>query len=214
MLLRLIDLGYDACPQCEQKIKKNGFMQSQFHAVFSDHKLRIQKHRCNNPECNWQSTPTTTSVFGADIHPDLAKLQCEQGVLFSFREAQTNLEKLNTTRRSVNNHTRIKSITNQVGARLAQDNLKVLSPQECASPATDLIAQVDGGHIPIKDKGRRSFEALSAIVYRPESLQPVDRHHRQITDKTCVVSALDDELETIKRFLLNAAHKQGMTEQT
>ncbi len=64
----LIDLGYDACPQCGQKLKKNGFMQSQFHAVFSDHTLRIQKHRCNNSECNWQSTPTTTTVFGTD-HP-------------------------------------------------------------------------------------------------------------------------------------------------
>ena len=78
----LIDLGYDACPQCGQKIKKNGFMNSNFHAVLSDHKIRIQKHRCNNPECNWQSTPTTTTVFGTDIHPDLAKLQCEQGALF------------------------------------------------------------------------------------------------------------------------------------
>jgi len=30
-----------------------------------------------NPECDWQSTPTI-SIFGTDIHPDLAKLQCEQ----------------------------------------------------------------------------------------------------------------------------------------
>ncbi len=29
----LIDLGYDACPKCGQKISKNGFMQSNFHAV-------------------------------------------------------------------------------------------------------------------------------------------------------------------------------------
>jgi len=48
----LIDFGDDACPNCGQKLKKNGFMQSNFHAVFSDHKLRIQKHRCNNPDCN------------------------------------------------------------------------------------------------------------------------------------------------------------------
>ena len=73
---------------------------------------------------------------------------------------------------------------------------------------------MDGGHIPTKDKGKRSFEALSAIVYRPESIEQVDRHHRKITNKTCVVSAMDDELESIKSFLLNAAHKQGMTEHT
>jgi hypothetical protein len=210
----LIDLGYDACPNCGQKIKKNGFLQSNFHAVFSDHQLRIQKHRCNNPDCNWQSTPTTTTVFGTDIHPDLAKLQCEQGALFSYRDAQTNLEKINCTRRSVNNHTRIQSLTNQIGATLSQATLREPSPQECAAPTTDLIVQVDGGHIPVKEKGKRSFEALSAIAYQPDNIKQVDKNHRQITNKTCVVSALNDELDTIKRFVLNAAQKQGMTEQT
>jgi hypothetical protein len=211
----LIDLGYDTCPNCSQQIKKNGYMQSQFHAVFSDHQLRIQKHRCNNSECNWQSTPTTTTVFGTDIHPDLAKLQCEQGALYSFREAQTNLEKVNTIQRSVNNHTRIKSMTNRVGALLAQDTLRAPYAKECAAPAPDLIVQVDGGHIPIKEKGKRSFEALAAIVYQPEHLQQVDTHHRQIImNKTCVVSALDDKLVTIKSFLVNAAQRQGMTGET
>ncbi len=210
----LIDLGYDACPNCGQKLKKNGFMQSNFHAVFSDHQLRIQKHRCNNPDCNWQSTPTTTTVFGTDIHPDLAKLQCEQGSLFSYREAQTNLEKVNCSVRSVNNHTRIQSLTNQVGSRLSQDTLREPSPQDCATPATDLIVQVDGGHIPVKEKGKRSFEALSAIAYQPDNIEQIDKHHRQITKKTCVISGMDDELETIKTFVLNAARKQGMTELT
>src|SRR5215468_2636534 len=27
---------------------------SDFHAVFSDHKLRLQRHCCSNTECNWQ----------------------------------------------------------------------------------------------------------------------------------------------------------------
>jgi len=35
-------------------------------------------------------------------------------------------------------------------------------------PVRELVIQVDGGHIPIQDKTKRSFEALSAIVYRPE----------------------------------------------
>ena len=210
----LIDLGYVTCPNCRNKLKKNGFMPSNFHAVFSDHKLHIQKHRCNNPDCSWQSTPTTTTVFGTDIHPDLAKLQCEQGALFSYREAQTNLEKLNCARRSVNNHTRIQSLTNQVGARLSQDTVRKPDPNECAAAATDLIVQVDGGHIPVKEKGKRSFEALSAITYQPDNIEQIDQHHRRITNKTCVVSAIDDQLDTIKSFVLNAAYKQGMTAQT
>src|SRR5215471_15369004 len=55
---------------------------------------------------------------------------------------------------------------------------------------------------------------LSAIVYRPEHLQEVDRHHRQIMKKTCVVSALDDQLHTIKTYMGNAAHKQGLSQAT
>jgi len=210
----LIDLGFDICPNCGDKIKKNGFIESKFNAVFSDHKIRIQKHRCNNPECNWQSTPTTSSLFGTTIHPDLGKLQSEQGALYSFRDAQSNLDKLNCQQRSINNHIQIQHISNHVGAQLSQENLQAPSKEECAAPAAELIAQVDGGHIPTKDKDKRSFEALAAIVYRPEQIQEVDNHHRQITNKTCVVSARDDELATIKTHLLNTAYKQGMTPKT
>jgi len=60
---------------------------------------------------------------------------------------------------------------------------------------------------------KRSFEALSAIVYRPENLHAVDQHHRQIINKS-VVSARDDNLQTIKIYLINAALKQGMSPET
>ena len=68
--------------------------------------------------------------------------------------------------------------------------------------------------IQVQEKDKRSFEALSAIVYRPEHLQAVDQHHRQIMEKTCVISAMDDNLHTIKAYLLNAAHKQGISHET
>jgi hypothetical protein len=76
---KLIDQDLKTCPNCGKKLSRNGYMQSKFHAVFSDHQLQIQKHRCNNPECRWQKVPTVTSMFGTNIHPELAKLQCEQG---------------------------------------------------------------------------------------------------------------------------------------
>jgi hypothetical protein len=88
------------------------------------------------------------------------------------------------------------------------------SPEECAAPAQDLIIQVDGGHIPTQEKDKRSFEALAAIVYRPEAIQAVDQHHRQIMEKTCVISAMDDQLHTIKTSMINAAKKQGLTQAT
>ncbi len=211
---KLIDTGYDVCPKCGQNLNKIGYTQSNFHAVFTDHKVGIQKHKCRNPECDWQSSPTTTSVFGTSIHPDLAKLQCEQGALYSYREAQSNLEKLTVLRRPVNNHNKIKLITTQVGAVISQENLKSPDLGECAPPATEVIVQVDGGHIPIKDQDKRSFEALSAIVYRPENIRTIDQHHREINSKSLAVSAQDDDLSTMKTYLLNAALKQGMKQDT
>ena len=75
---KLIDPGHDACPKCGQHLSKLGFTKSNFHAVFSDHKVRIQKHKCRNAECDWQSSPTTTSVFGTSIHPELANANKER----------------------------------------------------------------------------------------------------------------------------------------
>ena len=42
------------CPKCQQKLKKNGYQTSNFYAVFSDHKIKLQKHLCTNPECDLQ----------------------------------------------------------------------------------------------------------------------------------------------------------------
>jgi len=70
------------------------------------------------------------------------------------------------------------------------------------------------GSYSTKDRGKRSFEALSGVIYRPSCLEFVDQHHHQITDKSCVVSALDDDLKTIKTYLHHAALKQGLSQQT
>jgi len=81
---------------------------------------------------------------------------------YSFRQAQSNLDKLTVHRRPVNNHTNVKLLSNQVGAVLAQENLKPETVVKADSSAEEVVIQIDGGHIPIKDKDKRSFEALSA----------------------------------------------------
>ena len=48
------------------------------------------------------------------------------------------------------------------------------------------------------------------MVYRPENIIEVDSHHRQIENKSCALSARDDDLEAMKLYTLNAARKQGM----
>jgi hypothetical protein len=100
-----------------------------------------------------------------------------------------------------------------VGEILAQQNSRIPVVEECAA-ATELIVQVDGGHIPVQDKQRRSFEALSVVVYRPEQIRQVDKNHRQIIEKTCVVSAIKDNLKTIKTYAVNVALKQGISAET
>jgi len=210
----LLDSGNKVCPQCGQKLKKNGSRTSSFHAVFTDHQLKIQQHCCENHECSWRSSPTVNSLFGTSIHPDLGKLQCFQGALYSYREAQKNLELVNCRPRSINNHTQVKRITGKVGEVLSLENYQTPSPAECAAPANQLIVQVDGGHVPVQEKGKRSFEALSAVIYQPESIKEIDKNHRQIIEKNCVVSAMEDELKTIKTYVINAALKQGLSEQT
>lgn len=148
---KLINIDQKTCPNCRQKLSRNGYTHSKFHTVFSDHKLRIQKHRCNYPDCRWQSTPTNTSEFGTNVYPDLAKFQCEQGAMFSYRGAQSNLEKLNTYQPNVNNHTQIGRLINRIGELLSERHLTPPADEAHAQPAEELIVQVDGGHIPIKD---------------------------------------------------------------
>jgi len=86
--------------------------------------------------------------------------------------------------------------------------------EDSAPPALEVLVQVDGSRIPIQEKDKRSFEALSAVVYRPENICTIDQHHRQIESKNCALSATDDDLATMKTYLLNAALKQGMVENT
>lgn len=114
----------------------------------------------------------------------------------------------------MSNHRHVKRMTDQGGAVLSEHNQLAPAAAACPAPAQDLIVQVEGGHIPIQDKDKRSFEALSAIAYRPAHLQTVDHHHRKIMEKTCVVSAMDENLHTMKAYLLKAAHKQGMSHDT
>ena len=105
-------------------------------------------------------------------------------------------------------------MTNQLGAQLAKENQIPPTQEELPAPARELIVQVDGGHIPTKDKDKRSFEALSGVIYREDCIELVDKHHRRITDKSCVISALDDDLKSIKTYLYNAALKQGLSQET
>ena len=42
----------------------------------------------------------------------------------------------------------------------------------------------------------------------------VDQHDLRISDKSCVISALDDDLQTIQSYVHQAALRQGLSAQT
>jgi protein-tyrosine-phosphatase len=173
------------CPQCGTKLTKSGYKKSEFNCVFTDHKVAVQHKRCRN--CHWAHTPSIRSEFGTAMHPDLAKLQCEMGASHTYRDAQKILDKKSCHPRRVNNHERILQVIHSVGDHITKT--KSMESTSKAIPAADLIVQVDGGHLKDKSPSARSFEAMAAVVYRPDSV-----HY---SPKTLI-----------------AAKKQGLTEST
>jgi len=201
----LIDPGTNVCPNCREKLKKNG--QSRFYAVFSDHKLPVQKHRCSSPECGWQSSSTLPSLFGTNIHPD--KREIVWARCFVYREAEQNLESW-----IVNGGVWI-IILKSNGLRIKWG---LCLPNSYSNGSTG-ICRCCGANYPSwwrsYSNSRRKTQFWSLVSHCVSTWKSScrDQHHRQI-NKTCVVSARDDNLQTIKIYLINAALKQGMSPET
>ena len=196
------------CAQCGANLCGNGYKQSKFHAVFTDHDVRLQKLKCMH--CKTSIVSSVKSLLGTSIHPDLYRLQCEHGANHTYRKAEENLTKMCNTKRKVNNHNRIKKITNKVGEVLSEKH-KVYDETESLSPAKDIIIQVDGGHIKTTETEKRSIEVMSAKIYRPESVVAVTKQRREIVDRHCVASAKADKQSSMKQYVKTAAKLQGLS---
>jgi hypothetical protein len=203
---------YECCPKCNSKIWSNGPKTSEFHAVFTDHKIKIKKQKCSN--CDWHSIHTIKSLLGTSVHPDLHKLQCEYGATQSFRKSEDILIALSNTKREVNNRERISRISNKVGEELEIRQKQPMKNTDNIMPAKELIVQVDGGHVHDKNQEKRSFEAMCAKVYRPESVIEITEKRNEIVSKNCAASAKDDNQKTMQTNLLRAAETQGLTKET
>jgi hypothetical protein len=201
------------CLDCQSELCSNGYHASKFHSIFTDHDIKLQRKKCTNKDCGSSVVPSVKSHFGTSIHPDLYRLQCEQGAEHSYRKAENILDTMSNKKRSINNHERVKTITNQVGEVLS-DNNKNYNEYENPTPAKEMIIQVDGGHIKSKDLEKRSFEAMSAKIYRPESVIEITETRSEITDRICVASAKDDRQSSMKAYVLMAAKCQGLTKET
>jgi hypothetical protein len=89
----------DGCIKCGGVMARKGFNKSDFHSVFTDHKVKTQRQICNG--CGWRNIPSVKALFGTSSHPDLIKLQCETGAEHTYRDAQVILNKQSLVTRKI-----------------------------------------------------------------------------------------------------------------
>jgi len=207
------------CPKCSGKLYKSGYVKSDFHTVFTDHKVSTSRQVCKL--CKWTSTPSIRSLFGDASHPDLVRIQTEVGANHTFRESQKLMNLFSNAERATNSHDRIKRITKTVGHNLSENPE---APPKNIQSVSHLYVQVDGGHVATTERDKRSFEVMTSIVFDAKNIEytggkdkkegEISGTRGRLTSKHCAASALLDSRDTMKQQTLNAAIKQGMTPET
>ena len=96
------------CPTCGKKLRKQGSVQSDFHDVFTDHKVKVARLTCT---CGWKNKTTINSIYGNASHPELIKIQVTTGANHSFAKASTLLNTHSVIPRKINNDVTIMRVT-------------------------------------------------------------------------------------------------------
>jgi len=203
--------GKRTCSCCKGKLIKFGKHSSAFHDVLTDHKVTMQRLKCS--DCNHEEPSTIRTAFNGIESAELIKIQAELGAIHSFRESEKIFEIFSSKRRKINNHDRIKNVVEKVG-----ESLEGLANEEAeifgVEPALELIVNVDGGHLKTTED-KRSIEAMTSVIYRPESLEtPKESTRASIRSKNCAASALDDGQKQMINNTIIAALKQGLCART
>lgn len=148
-----IESVVESCPHCaDRKLIKYGKRRSDYHDVFTDHKLTIGRKRC--PDCGYEPSSTIKTILGESMSPDLIRLQTELGANHTYRESQEIFSIFSRSKRYINNHDRIKHTAEKVGNQikaLHQTESIVLSSEI----AEELIINIDGGHINTTEEGKK-----------------------------------------------------------
>lgn len=200
------------CHDCPGSLVKCGKQKSPFHDVFTDHLVLMQRFKCNR--CGHEAPSTAKMLLGTTQSGELQMLQSRLGATHTYRESEELLSLFSGSERSINNHDRIKQVTESVGT-----SLMVLSQHEkelvATEEAAELVLTVDGGYIRTTGHDTRRMEAMASVVYQPEALRankPDTRHY--LTSKNCAASVLDDSQAEFISATLIAALKQGLGSKT
>ena len=202
------------CPadDCTGKLAKSGKQVSPFHDVYTDHKVTMQRFKCNC--CGYETPSTAKLLLGTNQSGELQMIQSKLGATHTYRESEELLSLFSGTPRRINNHDRIKHITESVGCAI-----ETISHHEkevaTAEEAKELIVNIDGGHIKTTNKGVRSMEALASVIYRPEAIRGNSKDTRNhLISKNCAASVLDDNQDQFISATIIAALKQGLGQNT
>ena len=207
-----INAKNNTCPHCHKKTMKKGKFKSDFHAIFTDHKVILQRTQCT---CGWQSKISVDGTYDSALHPDLVEMQSLFGAENSFQKTELFLAKKCCQERPINNSSRIRKTISKIGGMLSivKKNTRWGEVNHANHPK-ELILTIDGGHIQSNDFRKRTFEAITASIYDPKNLNRKDKHHSSITNKTVVASAKNDHQVQIKKLVMNACHRQGLSVKT
>jgi RNase P subunit RPR2 len=198
------------CPKCKKQLIKKGKFISDFHDVFTDHQVTLQRFHCH---CGWKSAFTVQNLYGNASHPELIKLQTQTGAMMSYEKASHALNAIASHQRKINNDSTILNQVNKIGSVLNQ--LKLSAHWIIADKVTDdLVVAIDGGHVQNKAANQHSFEELIATAYLPESIIVKPNGDNYISERISVASAKKDQQRTIKQLTINACKKLGMTDST
>ncbi|RAP36530.1 hypothetical protein DID80_05055 [Candidatus Marinamargulisbacteria bacterium SCGC AAA071-K20] len=108
--------------------------------------------------------------------------------------------------RRINNHGRVQNQSEEIGNKLKKINNEerelLTIPEE-----KERIVAVDGGHVNTKEDGKRSMEAMTAVVYKKDT-----RHY--LISKNCAASVKDDEQKEMIQATIIAALKQDLGQNT
>lgn len=204
----LAQMQCQQCPKCDDKLVKCGKQTSPFHDVFTDHMVIIQRFKCRG--CGHETPSTAKMLLGTVQSGELQKTQAQLGATHTYRECQEIFSMFTGAGRRINNHDRIKQVTESVGSSLSE-----ISQQEqeitATTEAKELIVNVDGGHVKTTEKNTRSMEAMTSVIYKPEAIKSNNKDTRNhLTSKHCAASVQNDDQEQIICGTIVAALKQGL----
>jgi len=201
----------NTCPHCEKKLNKFGKQKSMFHDVFTDHNVLCQRYKCTG--CGFEAPSTVGQILGNSQSGELQKIQSELGATHTYRESEQLLQMFSGTDRYINNHDRIKHVSESVGTALIEIS-KLEKEIAQIIEVKELILNVDGGHIKTTEDGVRSMEAMTSVIYSPDAIKANKKDTRNyLTSKNCAASVSDDANEIICGTIL-AALKQGLGKST